>query len=274
MKIDGIQIESSELSSEFRRLMESQVDRPEPLRLPEDGVRKLATENVINKWLILREARRRFPTVSIDEVRRRASRLQQQYGAQFDPAKYQSEMQDDVRVDKVIREINSRLEPVSREDARAAFEADPSRYAEPQRVHVSHIVRHTFGGANAGRALQQIMEAQQSLKAGQPFEAVSRRFSDQYGQAGDLGTFARGAMVDKFENVVFRMKPGQISDVFQTEFGYHIAFVHENHPARERSFDEAGKEVTDALREAREREAFDAFVTRLREAATIERDEE
>lgn len=273
MKIDNQSIDPGELSAEFRRLMQNQIDRPENLKLPEDQVRRMAAENVINKHLIVREARRRFPTVKMEEIRRRAAGLQKRYGDQFDPARYHAEMEDDVRVDRLIREINASVEEVSVQEAREEYDADPSRFGEPERVHVSHIVRHTFGGADPGKSLQQILEAQAMLKAGQPFEAVSRRFSDQHGQAGDLGTFARGAMVDKFENVVFRMKSGETSDVFQTEFGYHIALVHERFPAREREFDEARSDVVRSIRERREREAFDAFVESLREAATIERDE-
>ncbi len=273
MKIDGEPIEPDELSAEYQRLMDSQRDRPDALRLPDDKVRELATENVISKWLILREARRRFPTVKPDEVRRRATRLKQQNGDRFDPADHQAAMEDDVRTDKLVREIHASVPKVTMEEARAEYDADPARYAEPERVHVSHIVRHTFGGANPGRALQQIMEAQRLLKTGRPFEAVAKQFSDQHGQAGDLGTFARGAMVDTFENVVFRMGSGRISDVFQTEFGYHIALVHEKIPARERSFEEARREVEKSLRERKRGEAFDAFVRALREAATIERGE-
>ncbi|MFW5826389.1 MAG: peptidylprolyl isomerase [bacterium] len=274
MKIDNQPIDPAELSAEFRRLMQSQADRPEDLKLGEEQVRRLAVENVINKHLVVREAKKRFPTVKMDEIRRRAAQLQERYGNQFDPSRYQAEMEDDVRVDKLVGEINRGAPRVSDEEARAEYEADPSAWAEPERVHVSHIVRHTFGGADAGRSLQEILEAQRMLKAGQPFEAVAKRFSDQHGQAGDLGTFARGAMVDKFENVVFRMKPGETSDVFQTEFGYHIALVHEKHPAKPRSFEQAKGDVVRTIRERREHEAFDAFVASLREAATIERDEE
>ena len=274
MKIDNQPIDPAELSAEFRRLMQSQADRPEDLKLGEDQVRDLAIENVINKHLIVREAKKRFPTVKMDEIRRRAAQLQERYGGQFDPSRYQAEMEDDVRVDKLVREINRDAAKVSDEEARAEYDADPAAWAEPEQVHVSHIVRHTFGGADPGRSLQQILEAQRLLKAGQPFEAVAKRFSDEHGQAGDLGTFARGAMVDKFENVVFRMKPGETSDVFQTEFGYHIALVHDKHPAKPRSFEQAKGDVVRAIRERREHEAFDAFVVSLREAATIERDED
>ena len=274
MKIDNQPIDPAELSAEFRRLMQSQADRPQDLTLGEEEVRALAVENVINKHLVVREAKKRFPTVKMDEIRRRAAQLQERYGEQFEPSRYQAEMEDDVRVDKLVREVNRGIAKVSEEEAREAYDADPSAWAEPERVHVSHIVRHTFGGADPGRSLQEILEAQRALKAGQPFETVAQRFSDQHGQAGDLGTFARGAMVDKFENVVFRMKPGETSDVFQTEFGYHIALVHEKTPAKPRSFDQAKDDVVSAIRDRREHEAFDAFVESLREEATIERDEE
>ena len=274
MRIDGETIDPQELSAEFRRLMESQVDRPDSLRVSDHEVQNQAVENVINKWLLQREARKRFPHVKPEELRRRAKQLAERFGPQFDPSRYQHEMEDDARIDKLVQEINTGVARVTRDEAREEFERDPSQYAEPEQVHVSHIVRHTFGGADPGKALQQIMEAQRMLKQGTPFEVVARQFSDQHGQAGDLGTFARGAMVEKFENVAFRMAPGELSDVFQTEFGYHIALVHERHPARDRSFGEAMGDVVATLRRRREQEAFDDYLTSLREAAIIERDEE
>ena len=273
MKIDGTEIPVSEFSNEFRRLMQQQGDRPEGLKAGEDEVRSQAEENVINKWLILREAKRRFPTVRLEEVRKRAKQIQQQYGNQIDPAQYQSGLEDDVRVDKLMRAIRADLAKVSRDEAREEYESDPTAWATPERVHASHIVRHTFGGADPGKALQQVMRAQEMLRSGQPFEAVSGQFSDQHGQAGDLGTFARGQMVEKFENVVFRMKPGEISDVFQTEFGYHIAIVHEHFPAEEREFEKALPDIRRYVKDQRERSAFDEFVVELREQAEIERDE-
>ncbi len=272
MKIDGELVEPEELSAEFRRLMQSQQDRPDALRLPEEEVRTLAVEHVINQHLILREARRRYPHVKPDEVRRRTKQLKERLGAQFDPAGHREAIGDDVRAEKLVSEVHASVPAITEEAARTEYEANRASYAEPDRVHVSHIVRHTFGGADPGTALTQIMEAQRLLKSGSPFEAVARRFSDQHGQAGDLGTFARGAMVEKFENVVFRMKSGEMSDVFQTEFGYHIALVHERLPGKERSFEEARADVMKALRERERQAALDRFVETLRQASEIERD--
>ena len=270
MKIDGVEVPAEELSGEFRRLMESQRDRPAELRADEQTVRRLAEQNVINKTLIVREARRRHPKVGVDELQKRARQLREQFGEQFNPDAVSDAMEDDVRVQKLVKEINHATTRVTDAEARTLFDADPSVYAEPEQVHVSHIVRHTFGGADEGKALTQIMDAQRLLKSGQPWEMVSKRFSDQYGQAGDLGTFARGAMVESFERVVFRMKPGETSDVFKTEFGYHIALLHEKIAAKPRSFADARADVIRRLREERERDAFDRFVEQLRAAAEID----
>lgn len=269
MKIDGEPIPEEELSREFRRLMQSQQDRPEALKLPEEEIKTLAARNVSTKFLLVREARRRFPTVTVDELRRRGRELTKQFGEQFNPEAHAKEMEDDVRVQKLMKETAATAPRVTPEDARAAYDENPEAYATPEQVHVSHIVRHTFGGADPGKSLQQIMEAQELLKRGHPFEQVAQRFSDQHGQAGDLGTFARGQMVEKFENVVFRMKQGEVSDVFQTEFGYHIALVHERIPAESRTFEQAKSEISRRLRAEREQQALDDYVDQLREAAEI-----
>jgi parvulin-like peptidyl-prolyl isomerase len=270
MKINGQEIDPQRLSSEYHRLVDSQKDRPKELKVSDEELQEIAKKNVTAQVLLTEEARKQFPTVKPEEVKKRAKQLQKQFGPQFKPEDHREEMEDDIRVQKLLEQTAEGSGHVSEDEAREAFDQNPERWQTPEQVHVSHIVRHTFGGADPNQSLTQIMEAQSLIKQGQPFEAVAQRFSDQHGQAGDLGTFARGSMVEKFENVVFRMKPGEISDVFQTEFGYHIALVHEKTEAKERSFDEAKADVTRELRSERERSALDSLIERLREAATIE----
>jgi parvulin-like peptidyl-prolyl isomerase len=270
MKINGQEIDPQRLSSEYQRLMDSQNDRPAQLQVSEQELQEIAKKNVTAQVLLSEEARKRFPTVKDKEITQRAKQLQKQFGPQFKPEDHRAEMEDDIRVQKLLEQTARETEEVTEAEARGAFEVAPEHWETPAQVHVSHIVRHTFGGANPNQSLTQIMEAQGLIKQGQPFEAVAQRFSDQHGQAGDLGTFPRGSMVEKFENVVFRMKPGEISDVFQTEFGYHIALLHEKTEARQRTFEEAKDDVVRELRSQRERQALDALIDRLRKSATVE----
>lgn len=72
------------------------------------------------------------------------------------------------------------------------------------------------------------------VRMGGDFAALARRFSDDAGSAeegGDLGWFRRGRMVAQFEAAAFRLRPGQVSDVVETPFGYHIIQVERIEPA-------------------------------------------
>ena len=72
------------------------------------------------------------------------------------------------------------------------------------------------------------------LRAGADFATAARRFSDDAGtkaDGGDLGWFRRGRMVREFEQVAFMLRPGQVSEVVETPFGYHVIQVERIEPA-------------------------------------------
>ena len=273
VKIDGRTVENELLSSEFSRLMQMQRDRPDDLRASESEVQKLARSNVITRFLLQREARKRFPKVTERDITRQFDRIAKERGSTMPLEPFREQITDDIRIERLFRDVQGSVARINDEEARSAYDADPASWGVPEQVHCSHVVRHTFGGADPSAALTQIMEAQRMLKSGQPFEAVSRRFSDQFGQAGDLGTFPRGQMVEKFDNVVFRMKPGQISDVFQTQFGYHIVLLHEKTAPQDRAFAEAKSDIVRRLLAERRDHAVSDYLEQLRSSANIEDDE-
>ena len=77
-------------------------------------------------------------------------------------------------------------------------------------------------------------------------------------------------MVDEFDDVVFAMEPGEISPVFRTSFGFHIAKLFEKKPAHLRTLSEAGDDVREALLERKKTKAVEDYVDRLKANATIE----
>jgi len=144
-------------------------------------------------------------------------------------------------------------------DIRAAYEARKSRFAVPEQRHARHIlVKLPKNADDAARkkARARIEQALKLLRAGQPFARVAQRFSDDAATAkrgGDLGWFGQGAMVKAFDQAVFSMKKGQISDIVETPFGLHVIQLVDIRPAHVKPL----AEVKDEIRRQLAREQAD-----------------
>ncbi len=104
-------------------------------------------------------------------------------------------------------------------------------YTEPEKVHAKHILVKTK--AEAEKVLAE-------LKKGADWNEVARKYSIDKSNAskgGDLGTFSRGRMVKPFEDAVFSMKPGEISQPVKTKYGYHIIKLISKIPPKVKPFE-------------------------------------
>ena len=110
------------------------------------------------------------------------------------------------------------------------------------------------------RQAQHILLAEQAtankvldlLNSGGDFTKLAAEYSEDAASkdnAGDLGFFTRGVMVAEFENKVFSMNPGELSDLVKSEFGYHIIKLNKIEPAKIKSFDEAKSELSESYTE-------------------------
>ena len=79
--------------------------------------------------------------------------------------------------------------------------------------------------ADTAGALARIKAIQDSIKHGMTFAAAATKFSEDQGTSGrngDLGWFERKRFVQPFDEAAFKLHPGQVSDVVQTPFGFHL----------------------------------------------------
>ncbi|MBN2625290.1 MAG: peptidylprolyl isomerase [Spirochaetales bacterium] len=264
---------------EYARLTQLQEDQPESLKIGEEELREITERNVIDQFLFWLKAEEEVPQVNVNEVDRAFRDVLEQYPPEGSPSEEQksviwSDIEGQMRQEIYFKALFEGIS-VSEEEARKEFEENREKYRLPEQVHCSHIIRHTHGdGVDPNKALAEIMDAQKDLLGGTPFGEVARRYSDENGQGGDLGTFPRGSMVEKFEKVVFSLEPGKASEVFQTEFGYHIALVHRKIPPISLEF---GKIKGDILKDLENRERdrrVSEVLSGLKEKAVIVRDEE
>lgn len=113
------------------------------------------------------------------------------------------------------------------------IEAFRQRYADelPPRIFLSQInIKVSPDSSVVARARDRIKAVQERLAAGEAFEAVAKRMSEDPGTAaagGDLGCFAPGTLLPEFETAAVDLKPGEISEPVQTAFGFHLVQLRE-----------------------------------------------
>jgi peptidyl-prolyl cis-trans isomerase C len=109
-------------------------------------------------------------------------------------------------------------------------------------------------------------------RAGADFAELAKKHSADGSaqQGGDLNFFTKGQMVPQFDQAAFAMKPGQISDIVTTQFGYHIIKVTDHRPASTVPFEQVSGRIKDFLTEQQKQQKADAFIQSLKQKAKIE----
>ena len=137
-------------------------------------------------------------------------------------------------VEYLVLDINSLMASITlpEQDLKTYYEQNLQRLAGQEQRRASHILINAPKDAPAAERDKARSKAQELLaqvrKAPKSFAEVARKNSQDPGSAakgGDLDFFARGAMVKPFEDAVFGMKEGDISDVVESDFGYHIILL-------------------------------------------------
>jgi peptidyl-prolyl cis-trans isomerase C len=164
------------------------------------------------------------------------------------------------------------------EEARKYYSENAQEFQTPEQVRASHILlstkpadpNQTAEQAKAA-AKKKAEELLQKVKDGTDFAALAKENSScpSKEQGGDLGMFARGQMVKPFEDVAFALKPGAISDLVETEFGYHIIKVTEHRDPNQVTFEQAKAGIVEQLTQQKRNTATRQYIESLREKATI-----
>jgi peptidyl-prolyl cis-trans isomerase C len=163
--------------------------------------------------------------------------------------------------DRFVQRVIEQRAVVSEEEVRAYYDAHEFEYTKEFRV--SHILVSTPEDAE---------DVFQRLEK-KSFSWVARRQSvDKHtGIGGDLGFLSKGNMIPEFEKVVFGMEVDEVSDVIESDFGYHIIKVTDIRDARNKlDFEEAKDEIAGILMRAKRQAVYDSLITTLKQNAVVE----
>ncbi|MDH3214776.1 MAG: peptidylprolyl isomerase [Candidatus Krumholzibacteria bacterium] len=167
----------------------------------------------------------------------------------------------DLIADHLVQNVIQDKAMVSDDEVRGYYDGHAQEYLTEFRV--SHILVNTL--EDAEQVKQQIGQ--------RSFAYLARRYSiDKHsGSGGDLGYLSKGNMIPEFEDIVFGMKLGDVSDIIESEFGYHIIKIVDIREARVKlEFEDVQDEIANNLMLRKREAVYDSLVATLRARADIE----
>ena len=133
-------------------------------------------------------------------------------------------------IDKMMEAELATTTVATEAEAKDFYDKNPDKFKQGEGVRASHILvmaNESADEATKKKARAKIDAVLKRVSAGEDFAVLAKENSEDGSkdQGGDLGFFTKGQMVPAFDEAAFALKPGEISDVVTTQFGYHIIKV-------------------------------------------------
>jgi peptidyl-prolyl cis-trans isomerase D len=205
-----------------------------------------------------------YAVLTLDEIRKGIHPADEELKAfyQRNQATYKNAIPEKRKVKYVLidtAKIGAQAQ-VSHDELQAYYNQHRDEYRVPEQVKVSHILIKTplpgpdgkidpKGLEDARKKAQDILK---QLKSGARFEDLAKKNSEDLGSAkngGDLGWIGRGRTVPEFEKAAFSLPKGQMSDLVQSSYGFHIIRVDDKQDAHVKSLDEVKAQIEPQLQQ-------------------------
>ena len=249
-----------------------------------DAVYRGLLDRVILFRLLASEAKVRGVTVTPQEVTDRIAQIKQQF-PEFEKelikrhmtmAQFEEEQRLDILNTKTVQaEVEPRL-AVTEQELDAFYKSNPDQFKEQEAVRASHIL---FGVAkDAAPAAKEAARTEaegvlKRAKAGEDFAALAKQYSKDPGSAavgGDLNFFPKGQMVPAFDAAAFALKTGEISNLIETEFGFHIIKLTDKRAGRIVPLAEVKPRLEEFLKQRKQQELVQQYLLSLKAKYRVE----
>lgn len=282
--VNGVEITAEMFRREVnaRANMLRQRVPPEQLSQMMPRLRQQVLDQIIARILLLQEAERQGVTVTEEEMAEYRSQLEaalppglnlSELLAQrgISEEQFRREFMDDIRVRKMLEQAISNAVTVSDAEVQQFYEENVEQFHQPELATARHLLVAVREGQDKEAQREKALKLRERILAGEDFATVVREASDDPGSrdTGGLYTFPRGQMVPEFEEAAFTQPIGEVGDLVETMFGYHIIKVEKREAARDIPLEEVRTNVIEFLRGRKAPNAVQNYVDQLRQKAQI-----
>jgi peptidyl-prolyl cis-trans isomerase C len=268
------------------RAVEQRAGGPVPAERRNEIYRGLL-DQLVRVQLLKQEVAARKVTVPDPEVDQRIAEIRKQFPSedvfkqmlatqQLTLEKFRADQREDLAITRMVTDAVKDKVAATPEQINDFYKKNPQRFQQGERVRASHILVAVPQNADPAAKAKARAKAEgllKQIKAGGDFAALAKQNSEDPGsavQGGDLGYFPPGQMVGPFNDAAFKLAPGAVSDLVETQFGFHIIKVADKQAGRTVPLDEVRPQLTQFLENQNRQREGAAFVAALRAKAKVE----
>ncbi len=290
--VNGAEITRSKIEQLIKPQLDSLADKTRqlPAHLVEQYTqqfRQQAVERLIREELLDAKIRQANITITDAEVMSQMEEIASVQGVSLEDF-IKTMAQHDHSLEQIKEDMRERLARnrfmetqwagkinVTADDARKYHDEKPEQFKIPEQVRVSHILIKPEQGADPNEALARartkIEGLLKQIKDGADFAELAKENSDcpSAPEGGDLNFFPRGKTTPAFEKVAFELQVGQISDVVETEYGFHIIKATDHEDPTDVTFEQAKEKIIEQLTAEKQSEFADEYLKKLIAEAKI-----
>jgi peptidyl-prolyl cis-trans isomerase C len=286
--VEGEEITEGLLAERVEEMKKSMGTRMNPAEMAqmEGSFRNQAFSNLVNFKLLVNEADERGVTVTDSELQARTDQIIETYQSEeqfdsrltelgMDREKFNSRLASQMKIDKLLEMETSSMEAPSGEEVKEYYDSHSAQFEQPEQVKASHILMKLEEDADQETRKQKREKLEailQDIRNGASFSEQASLYSEgpSKSKGGDLGFFRRADMVAPFSEAAFALEVGEVSDIVETRYGYHIIKVTDRKKAHTVPFAEVEERISGYLENTDRNEAINDYLTSLREKAEIQ----
>ena len=270
-----IESEFNQIKGHFERTLQVACCERDP------EFRARAKDNIVSRALLNQESLKRTPVVDAADVDARLEKLIAEAGgeAQFymgigmaarDEAVVRENVSNGVRLDKLLVQVYEPEPNPSDAELLEFYNQNTQHFMSAEEIRAAHITKSLQGAESRSAVYEQMRAIRRKLLEGTDFLALAEENRTDEQQQIDLGWFKRGEFMEEFEAIAFSMNEDEISPVFTTQLGFHVAKLTGRRPTAPLPFEEVKDAVKSRMLEEYRDAKFHAFLEELKKGAKVE----
>jgi len=286
--VNGIPISKSQYERELSMFQKRATQTGRPLSDADlTTVKNRILENLIEAEVLYQQSQKEKVKVDNQAVNEQIETIKKRFPDEAADKKAlegmsvsEKEIRDQVKRGLVINQLldtNVRQKiTVTEEESNKFYNNNPNLFKQPEQIKASHILIKVASGAEESKKIQarkKIETVQKKVRQGEDFGLLAKTNSEgpTAQRSGDLGYFSRGQMVKPFEDAAFALNVGEVSEIVETQFGYHLIKVTDKKPARTIPYKEVQQKLEQHLKNEKEKTEIQGYIENLKKSATIKR---